>query len=123
MLFDLPVTGSIQALRAAWVAANQAEDELEFLLTVDAYADYLAGFINPEGVRMVLNAQEQLSNKTLNFSVKNDDAKQRTRDASAGIVPKLRVNDAIKNKMAEYRSRQSKMSGVGKIKLEPNDAR
>ena len=72
---------------------------------------------------MVLNAQEQLSNKTLNFSVKNDDAKQRTRDASAGIVPKLRVNDAIKNKMAEYRSRQSKMSGVGKIKLEPNDAR
>ncbi len=69
---------------------NQTEDEVDILLTVDAYADYVAGFINPDAVMQVL----QIQNGEMRGEVKviNPEAEEKNKIAKEGgvIEPKKR---------------------------------
>ena len=105
--------GWLKHLRAVWVSFNLSQDKMDTLMVVDAYAEYLSIFINPEMARNVSNSQK-FGQAPMVISHKNEDFDKRMSDAKAGKVraPKVREDLARKAQEVDAMLRKSKVREV-----------
>jgi Zn-dependent oligopeptidase len=95
-------------LRAAWVSANQEQDEYDVLSWVDLYADYLAMVSNPEVFNKLKESQTAQDSEGMEIKQVNTDVRAKQDFARSGkeFVPSK--NEDIAQRMKLVRERLSK---------------